>query len=163
MKAIFSLAVFVFAASSVRAEESVSPFEREMHRLSSNDSVETRESRVTIGGTEYRRIVVGNQEFYVQAQGRTDNLSEIHCGGTGLRRVGENLAEASVQVTRRTQAFVSVLRESCTTQNGVIRSFLALSPEVGLKFKDEPGDAIKEKKIFVAPGVTNAVGFSGVW
>lgn len=148
-----------------------SPFEQEMNRLSTASDIETRESTVMIGGLQYKKIVVDNKIFYVQAAGRGDELREIHCGVPGSsrgtesplrRKSGENLVEAGVQVTKRAKAFVSLLQESCTSEGGVVRSYLALEPEFGIKFKDDPNDKIKEKKLYVAP-FSPGVGFSGEW
>ncbi len=160
---LLAMSLLVQTTTAVATDDMASPFEKEMSRLSTNDSVEARESTVNIGGLEYRRIVVGKKEFYVQAQGRADGLRDIHCGSGVIRKPGENLVETGVQITKRTKAYISFLQESCETKHGVIQSYLLLEPEIGLKFKDGPKDAIKEKKLYVSPGALNGVGFSGQW
>ncbi|MES2962765.1 MAG: hypothetical protein V4760_02670, partial [Bdellovibrionota bacterium] len=140
------LAAILVAIGMSEAQAST-PFEEEMNRLSTSSDIKTSESRVMIGGLEYRKIVVEKKTFYVQANARHGELREIHCGIPSssrasqdpfVRKSGENLLEAGVQVTQRTKAFVSLLQESCSSEGGVLRSYVALEPEIGLKFKDGP-------------------------
>lgn len=145
--------LFFFWSMTLHAEPTA--FER---ALEQNQTVSTEERWVDIRGVRYREVRVQGKRYYLQFRGRDQEYAELDCE---LKNPSlPHLAEAGVEVFKRTTLFVQLLKETCEQRNGQRRIQLSLEPRLGVKLPDSPHSAIKNKSIYVTP---LGPGFSGDW
>jgi hypothetical protein len=131
--------------------------------LQQQSSVTTKERWIEVGQTRYREVIYGDKHFYIKATQREGDDAELDCDVPAQKN--PNLTEVAFEVTRRTQMFVSFLRENCETlANGQVRHTVRLDPHLGFKLPDDPKSLIKNKEIYLDPANHPlGVGFSGDW
>ncbi len=145
----------VFAAEKQEAPAAErSTFEK---YLEADQSVDTKERWVEIDGIRYREVEYKGQHYYMNFKnpGSADISCALKSPGGAARRM-----ELGVQVTRRTRAFVQLLKETCEYRNGREVVTVQLDPRIGFTLPEDSKSVIKNKKVYLSP---TGPGFSGEW
>ena len=154
---IFALlfSAFAFAAEKQEAPAAErSTFEK---YLEADQSVDTKERWVEIDGVRYREVEYKGEHYYMNFKnpGSADISCHLKSPSAAARRM-----ELGIQITKRTRAFVQLLKETCETRNGREIVTLQLDPRIGFTLPDDTKSLIKNKKVYLSP---TGPGFSGEW
>lgn len=164
MKILLSLIINLnFFVNLATAEEKKS--EPLQQFILENSKVSTKETIIEVGGKKFRKVEYEGKTYYFQllSPAETDADLQFHCEKNGYLDEKPRILVAK-KMTRRTKLFVEGLKMTCERdeKNGG-RGQLKIDPsiQIGFLLSDEPGDLLKNKKIFINP--LGGAGFYGEW
>lgn len=128
--------------------------------LEQNGYLETQERWTYADGIKYREVIYQGEVFLVKFKEGEDGSGSLRCGLKNHSATPHRI-EVATRVTKRTSAFIRLLREKCANRNGRDITEFEFDPSIGVALPDSPKDAIKNKKIFFNP--TQGLNFSGEW
>ncbi|MGE3681118.1 MAG: hypothetical protein AB7G93_05270 [Bdellovibrionales bacterium] len=154
---LFAPAPASSVAEDVQREKSA--FEQ---ALEQDTQISTREQWIEINGTRYRQVEYEGVNYYLKFSDRRSDVARLDCELSNANAQPHRV-EAGVRVYKRTRAFVSLLRETCSAKNGQNKMDLVLDPRIGFTLPEDEKSAIKNKKIYISPVPGQGLGFSGEW
>lgn len=160
MKIASSILFHLFATTSWPAMAELSAFEQ---ALESNQTIETRESTEVRNGIEYRKVESSLGLFYLKLLARRKEVSELECN-TNFNANSPHLVTASVQVFKRSRAFIRGLKESCESKGGQQRVHFNWSSsdiQLGFQIPDSKNGKLKDREVQINPLGGMGAGFSG--
>lgn len=113
-----------------------------------------KESIISVADKKFRKIEYKNKLYYLQlleSEGDASSL-QFQCGDVANPPKMENQITLSVQITKRSSLFLSGLKQTCANlAPGKNKVEIDPNIKIGFFLKDQPGDKLKNKMIYVTP------------